>query len=144
MPTAPLKPCAEPACHRTVPRGTTRCAEHHRKPFAGATRSTNLYRTHRWRLARARFLVAHPCCWCGAQGKVVDHVIPHRGDAAVFWNESNWQTLCWRHSNSKTAREVGRGRAVRKLVDSQMETAGQPSFLSGLVFPDRIREFAHG
>lgn len=25
---------------------------------------------------------------------VVDHVIPHEGDEVLFWDESNWQSLC--------------------------------------------------
>ena len=23
-----------------------------------------------------------------------DHVVPHRGDVTLFWNEANWQSLC--------------------------------------------------
>lgn len=26
--------------------------------------------------------------------RVVDHITPHRGDVALFWDESNWQALC--------------------------------------------------
>ena len=25
---------------------------------------------------------------------VVDHVVPHRGDPVLFWDESNWQSQC--------------------------------------------------
>lgn len=25
---------------------------------------------------------------------VVDHIKPHRGDMALFWDEANWQGLC--------------------------------------------------
>ena len=25
---------------------------------------------------------------------VVDHIIPHRGDKRLFWDEKNWQPLC--------------------------------------------------
>ncbi|WP_226451874.1 HNH endonuclease [Ferribacterium limneticum] len=55
---------------------------------------------HRWRIARARHLALHPLCvYCAAQGyrtpaSVVDHVTPHRGDSALFWAASNWQSLC--------------------------------------------------
>jgi 5-methylcytosine-specific restriction protein A len=24
----------------------------------------------------------------------VDHVVPHRGDQLLFWDRSNWQSLC--------------------------------------------------
>jgi 5-methylcytosine-specific restriction protein A len=36
---------------------------------------------------------------------VVDHVVPHRGDAALFWDEVNWAALCKRCHDAKTARE---------------------------------------
>jgi len=39
---------------------------------------------------------------------VVDHIIPHRGDLALFWDEkNNWQALCHRCHSRKTAREDG-------------------------------------
>jgi hypothetical protein len=50
----------------------------------------------RWRKARAAFLAAHPlCAACWMQGRVVaatvvDHVMPHKGDARLFWDETNW------------------------------------------------------
>ena len=59
-----------------------------------------LYDDVRWRKARAQFLRAHPLCrMCDARGiveaaSVVDHVVPHRGDYALFWDRSNWQALC--------------------------------------------------
>ena len=54
----------------------------------------------RWRRARAAFLAQHPlCAACRAQGRVVpatvvDHVVPHRGDQRLFWDESNWAPAC--------------------------------------------------
>ena len=48
----------------------------------------------RWRRARAAFLARHPlCAACRAQGRVVpatvvDHVVPHRGDQRLFWDET--------------------------------------------------------
>ncbi len=33
---------------------------------------------------------------------VVDHIIPHRGDQKLFWDENNWQGLCEHHHNTKT------------------------------------------
>lgn len=53
----------------------------------------------RWRRARAAYLRQHPLCvCCRANGRIVaatlvDHVEPHRGDMAKFWNSSNWQAL---------------------------------------------------
>ena len=54
----------------------------------------------RWRRARLLYLTAHPLCvMCEQLGRtnpatVVDHKIPHRRDAVLFWNEANWQSLC--------------------------------------------------
>jgi 5-methylcytosine-specific restriction protein A len=36
---------------------------------------------------------------------VVDHVVPHRGDPVVFWDQDNWRALCKRCHDAKTARE---------------------------------------
>jgi 5-methylcytosine-specific restriction protein A len=64
----------------------------------------------RWREARALFLKQHPLCEiCQVEGKivpatVVDHVIPHRGDPRLFWDQANWESLCERHHNEKTGR----------------------------------------
>ena len=50
--------------------------------------------------ARENFLQKHPLCEeCRKDGRltpatVVDHIIPHRGDSKLFWDEHNWQPLC--------------------------------------------------
>jgi 5-methylcytosine-specific restriction enzyme A len=65
----------------------------------------------RWRRARAAYLVLNPLCVrCQATGyigssTVVDHVVPHRGDPKLFWDERNWAALCKRCHDAKTARE---------------------------------------
>ena len=33
---------------------------------------------------------------------VVDHIVPHRGDYALFWDENNWQPLCKSCHDRKT------------------------------------------
>jgi 5-methylcytosine-specific restriction protein A len=51
----------------------------------------------RWRRARRGFLKRNSLCVaCRAEGRlecaiVVDHVVPHRGDAVLFWDRANWQ-----------------------------------------------------
>ena len=65
----------------------------------------------RWRRVRAAFLAQHPlCAACRAQGRVVpatvvDHIVPHRGDQTLFWDEANWAALCKPCHDSKTAHE---------------------------------------
>ncbi len=65
---------------------------------------------YRWQQARIGWLADHPLCvQCEAEGRLrvateVDHVIPHRGDQALFWTRSNWQSLCKPCHSAKTAR----------------------------------------
>ena len=62
----------------------------------------------KWRKARVAFLQKHPlCAECQREGKltpatVVDHIIPHRGDQRLFWDEKNWQPLCKDCHDKKT------------------------------------------
>lgn len=55
---------------------------------------------YKWQQARAAYLMKHPLCvYCDRDGRVtaatvVDHSVPHRGDMAVFWDSSLWQSLC--------------------------------------------------
>ena len=77
---------------------------------ASATRQTAAQRGYgaAWQKARLTFLARSPLCvTCEAQGRVtaatvVDHVIPHRGDQALFWDTGNWQSLCKHHHDAKT------------------------------------------
>jgi len=54
----------------------------------------------KWQRARAAWLTEHPLCKMHADrgylvpATVVDHIQPHRGDMALFWNRDNWQSLC--------------------------------------------------
>lgn len=68
---------------------------------------------YKWQQARAGYLAKHPLCIkCQARGLVVaatdvDHIEPHKGDMAVFWDRSNWQALCGPCHSTKTASEDG-------------------------------------
>lgn len=66
---------------------------------------------YKWQKARAGYLKKHPLCrHHEARGlivlaKVVDHIIDHKGDDALFWDSNNWQPLCVICHNIKTASE---------------------------------------
>lgn len=95
MPRKALKPCKHPGC----PNLTAELyCEIHKQPDrpSSAKRGYN----SKWRKLSKQYLRKHPMCVrCMAEGRyvpatVVDHIIPHRGDKNLFWNESNWQALC--------------------------------------------------
>ena len=67
--------------------------------------------SYRWQAARKQFLANRPLCVeCQREGKltpatIVDHIKPHRGDPALFWDEKNWQPLCKKCHDRKTRLE---------------------------------------
>lgn len=78
-------------CICTRARDTERKAAFDKKRPSASARGYD----REWRAARTRFLREHPgCAMCPATATVVDHKKPHRGDPAVFWDRSNWQSLC--------------------------------------------------
>lgn len=77
----------------------------------------------RWQRAREQYLRLCPLCVkCMLEGKitpakVVDHIVPHKGDMVLFWDVNNWQPLCVQHHNSKTAKEDG-GFGKKRDIDN--------------------------
>ena len=111
-----LRPCREPGCPRYAEPGTNTCSVHkaqHRPNYGPASAYHYLYNTRAWLDGRAAYLALHPLCVeCQKQGvlsaaTIVDHIMPHRGDPALFYDQSNWQPLCKRHHDAKTAAEDG-------------------------------------
>lgn len=86
------------------------------KRYSKARPWRNWYSLKRWAILRRSQLAASPLCvMCKAANKtkaaeVVDHIKPHRGDAALFWDPANLQSLCKRHhdSDKKIAENGGR------------------------------------
>lgn len=80
--------------------------------------------THRWSKAARTFRARHPLCLgCEAAGLVeaavlVDHVEPHKGDSAKFWNTSMWQSSCkWHHDVVKQRLELMFDRGQATVAD---------------------------
>ena len=112
MPTRPPSPCTFPHCPALV-AGFSRCATHRRQAErARGTAQERLY-GHRWDNARRAFRRRHPLCApCEATGRVtaadtVDHIIPHRGDQARFWDRTNCRACCRSCHSRKTVRYDG-------------------------------------
>ena len=106
MPRKALIPCGHFGCPELVDPKERYCAKHKAKH----TTSGEGY-NRRWQKARRIYLNAHPLCVrCAAEGRyvkseVVDHITPHRGDMTLFWDMDNWQALCKRCHDKKTAGE---------------------------------------
>lgn len=84
-----------------------------RKNDFDKTRTTSTARGYgyKWQKARVKFLSENPLCLiCQAKkivkaATIVDHIIAHKGDAHLFWNQDNWQPLCVSCHSRKTATE---------------------------------------
>ena len=123
-PTAPGRPCTHLGCPALVVGGG-RCPAHKRQQYRDQDRergtSTQRGYGSRWQKARAVYLRRHPLCVeCLAHDRVVaatlvDHIIPHRGNRRLFWDEGNWQSLCDDCHNVKRGRE---GQEARGRVKS--------------------------
>jgi 5-methylcytosine-specific restriction enzyme A len=77
--------------------------------------SRKWYYLRRWRRATRTFLDDTDnslCKMCQQFGytepsTVVDHVIPHKGDYELFWDQTNWQGLCMNcHNRHKQIQET--------------------------------------
>jgi len=110
MALKPLHPCNYPGC-----RELTReryCEKHQRRKEDRPSAHQRGY-TYQWSKASKAYLCEHPwCAECLRHNKwtpavLVDHIKPHKGDPRLFWDQSNWQGLCLRCHNIKTASEDG-------------------------------------
>lgn len=119
MPLRPKSPCTAPGC-RALVEGGGRCQQHQRvaRQISDASRGTAHERGYgaRWQKASKAWLRAHPLCQCPdcQEGKLqvtvatlVDHIIPHKGDMRLFWDNTNWQSMAKPCHDRKTAREDG-------------------------------------
>ena len=116
MPKKPKRPCSYPGCPELT---DGRYCERHEKEITREYNRNNrdykyLYNTARWKKLRIQFLANHPLCEeCKRNGvitssEVVDHILPHRGNKELFWDEGNLQALCKECHDRKTAKEDGR------------------------------------
>lgn len=113
MPQRPRTPCRHPGCAALVPYGKLYC-DAHKALHPEATRSA-VKRGYgsRWQRVRRIYLQSHPlCAECMKQNPpkytkatVVDHIVPHRGNEQLFWDQSNWQPLCKPCHDKKTGNE---------------------------------------
>jgi 5-methylcytosine-specific restriction protein A len=56
---------------------------------------------YRWTKAREQYLINHPLCRCEeciannklTTANVIHHVIEHKGDYELFWDQNNWLAM---------------------------------------------------
>lgn len=126
MPYAAKTPCRQSGCGALV--STPGFCELHRREqqqWQDRQRGSAHQRGYgyKWQRASKRYLKAHPLCECPecmagvlrvTEATVVDHIKPHKGDMALFWDRHNWQSMAKECHDKKTAREDGGfGRAGR-------------------------------
>jgi len=111
MPRKPKRPCKHPGCPNLTEGDY--CEVH--APLHRSDRESAGKRgyTSRWQKVSKAYLRKHPlCASCLKKGRVtkatvVDHIVPHRGNHQLFWDESNWQPLCKHCHDVKTMTEEG-------------------------------------
>lgn len=112
MTIKPLKPCKHAGC-RAYAEKEGYCLKHYKERFSYYFQDkrispSKLGYNRKWDHARKEFLKLHPLCViCGRPATEVDHIIPHKGSAALFWQSGNWQALCHSCHSKKTIKENG-------------------------------------
>ena len=83
----------------------------------------------RWDRVSILYRRAHPLCLgCQAIGRVmptqvVDHIIPHRGDYNLMWDERNWQPACaWHHDVIKQRLELAVVQGQANVNDLRLDS----------------------
>jgi 5-methylcytosine-specific restriction endonuclease McrA len=116
-PSRPLRPCIVPHCPHLVGRSIS-CPVHGRHGRTLEQRAAaghRFYSRAKWRHPvwglRSQVLRDHPfCSVCASEGRPyvlaeeVDHVVPHRGSEALFFDRNNLGALCKKHHSEKTQR----------------------------------------
>jgi len=115
-----------PKTHRVLgqPTPQSRAREDYRRR---GTRQQQGY-TDEWLARAADYRKRNPLCvMCLKRGIVrpcqcVDHIIPHKGDPVLFWDENNWQSLCNPCHNGPKRREEEAAR--RAQLEARVPTGG--------------------
>jgi len=119
MPVKPSRPCRYPGCPHLTNDKSGYCPEHLKQTRRQYDRDRGSASERgydaSWQRYRKAYLAEHPLCALCAKkdppvvraATVVDHIIPHRGDYALFWDPANHQPSCTECHNIKTAKEDG-------------------------------------
>ncbi|WP_433762040.1 HNH endonuclease [Brucella anthropi] len=92
---------SKPKSFRPSHLGTVQQSQRDYEARRGSSRERGY--TARWDRAAVAFKRDNPLCiGCEAIDRVelasvVDHIIPHKGDDVLFWDQANWQPCCTKH-----------------------------------------------
>jgi 5-methylcytosine-specific restriction endonuclease McrA len=104
--------------------------DNRRSPEAAEYR--RLYKTARWIKLRNAHKAKEPLCrYCMQQGRavpmaVVDHIRPHNGNEALFFDPSNLQSLCRPHHDATKQAEERGGRVLGSGLDGRPTDPAHP------------------
>lgn len=113
MPQAARRPCCKPGCSGFAEFGGY-CSRHQAARQQSDRQRGSAYQRGygpEWRKWRDEFLGNNQLCvHCLKENRitaarVVDHIVPHKGDMQLFNDRNNWQALCKSCHNRKTATE---------------------------------------
>ncbi|MDE5583124.1 MAG: HNH endonuclease [Ruminococcus sp.] len=116
MPRKALRPCRYSGCPNLTECGTSYCEVHqalYPNSMVDGKRPSASKRGYnsKWQKRRKIFLNKNPLCECCRKNgrftmaTVVDHIVSHKGNEKLFWDESNWQALCKPCHDRKTFNE---------------------------------------
>lgn len=131
----PRRPCARPGCREWATDASSYCPLHfaewqeRRQKEREEQRQSYLRQCDKrrespakrgynsaWNTARKGYLIQNPICvMCGRPATEVDHIIPHKGDYKLFWDVTNWQSLCHECHSQKTYSEVQAARKQKRI-----------------------------
>lgn len=115
MPIAPPHPCSRAGCGRlTHDRYCDRCKAPVERERLVSTPWRKWYQLAEWKTKTKRFLAERSFCECKEckangwklRATVTHHIVSHRGNWQLFWDESNWSPRTKAHHDRETAREV--------------------------------------
>lgn len=110
MPYKPRPGCKYPLYPNKAIKGSSYCRDHKKIMTKQIATPSDRGYSYKWKKFREEYLKKNPfCVICPSKGKstqakVIDLIIPHKGDKRSFWDESNMQSLCIRCHNKKQLR----------------------------------------
>lgn len=91
-----------------------------------------MYDSRQWKVLRQQVLSERPfCTFClrlGIRTKatIVDHIKPHHGRAAIFFDRENLQPLCFHHHNATKQAIERNKRNAGHTVDGRPRSRSHP------------------